>query len=83
MNTILAIITALPSLIKTIIEIMKLAEEALGSSTGQQKKDTVMQTLQTIINNDELWSKVKTFFSNIINTIALFNFGSTGKDPGK
>lgn len=81
MNTVLAIITALPSLIKTIIEIMKLTEEALGAKSGQDKKDTVMQTLQTIVNNDELWNKVKTFFSNIINTVALFNFGSSGKDP--
>ena len=83
MTTILAIISALPSLIKTIMELMKLAEEALGSSTGQQKKDTVLQTLQVVVNNDDLWAKVKSVFSSLINTLALFNFNSTGKDPGK
>ena len=81
MNTVLAIITALPSLIKTILEIMKLTEEALGEKSGLEKKETVMATLQSIVNNDELWTKVKSFFSNIINTVALFNFGSSGKDP--
>ena len=81
MNTVLAILAALPSIVKAIAELMKLIEEAFGQGTGAQKKEIVMSTVQTMISNDDLWTKVKSIFSGIVNMLALFNFGSSGKDP--
>lgn len=81
MTTILQVMTALPSLIKTIIELMRLAEDAFGSGKGAEKKQTVMDALAEIVNNMEVLSKVQNLFSGIINMAALFNFGSTGKEP--
>ena len=83
MTTILQIITALPGLIKTIIELMGLVEEAYGNGKGLDKKQSVMATIETIVGNSELWERVKNLFSGIINMAALFNFGSTGKEPVK
>lgn len=81
MNTVLAILAALPSIVKAISDLMKLIEESFGQCTGTQKKEIVMSTVQTMINDDTLWEKVKAIFSGIINMLALFNFGSSGKDP--
>ena len=81
MTTVLSILSALPSLIKAIIDLMKLIESVYDTGTGAQKKEIVLTSIQTMISNDELWSKVKSIFSGIINMIALFNFGSSGKDP--
>lgn len=83
MTTILQILAALPSLIKVITELMKIAEEAFGSGKGVEKKASVMETLQAVVGNADLWEKTKNLFSGIINMAALFNFGSTGKEPVK
>ena len=77
MTTILSIISALPGIITAIIELMKLAEEAYpGSGTGQSKKEMVMTAIQSMVNNQEFWDKVKNFFSKAIDFMAVFNFGS-------
>lgn len=81
MTTILQILMALPSLIKTIVELMTLAEEAWGTGKGVEKKETVLTTVQAVVDNDALWAKTKNLFSGIVNMAALFNFGSSGKDP--
>jgi hypothetical protein len=81
MNTVLAILTALPSLAKAILELMKLIEEAFGQGTGVQKKEIVLSTVETLVNDDTMWLKVRNLFSGLINMLALFNFGSSGKDP--
>ncbi len=83
MTTLMQILVALPSLIKTIIELMNLAEQAMGSGKGAEKKQTVLDTIQSVVSNDDLWTKTKNLFSGIINMAALFNFGSTGKEPVK
>lgn len=80
----LQILAALPSLIKTIVELMKLAEDAFtGTGKGADKKQSVMDALQSIVGNAEIWEKTKSLFSGIVNMISLFVFGSTGKDPQK
>lgn len=81
MTTVLSILSALPSLIKAIIDLMKLIESVYDTGTGAQKKEIVLSSIQTMISNDDLWFKVKNIFSGLINMIALFNFGSSGKDP--
>lgn len=81
MTTVLSILSALPSLIKAIIDLMKLIESVYETGTGSQKKEIVLTSIQTMISNDDLWFKVKNIFSGLINMIALFNFGSSGKDP--
>jgi len=82
MTTVLSILSALPSLIKAIIDLMKLIESVYDTGTGVQKKEIVLTSIQTMISNDDLWFKVKNIFSGLINMIALLNFGSSGKDPG-
>lgn len=82
MTTFLQILAALPALVKTIVELMAAAEQAFqGTGTGADKKQTVMTAVESMIGNDDLWSKVKNLFSAIINTVALFRFGSSGNDP--
>ena len=84
MTSILQILAALPSLIKTIIELMNLVEQAMvGSGKGAEKKQTVIDAIQAVVSNDGLWDKTKNLFSGLINMAALFNFGSTGKEPVK
>lgn len=81
MTSILQIMMALPSIITTISELIKLAEEAIGSEKGAEKKEAVMASIQAMVNNSELWAKVKILFSGIINMVALFTVGASGKDP--
>ena len=73
--------TALPSLIKTISELMTLAEEAMGAGKGSDKKASVLATIEAMVANADLWAKTQTVFSGIVNMISLFRFGSSGKDP--
>ena len=82
MTTILQILAALPALVKTIMELMAAAESAFANTgSGAEKKQTVMTAIEAMINNADLWGKIKALISAIINTVALFNFGSSGKDP--
>ena len=83
MTTIMQILSALPSLIKVIVELMALAEQAMGAGKGAEKKQSVLDTLQAVVGNNDLWEKVKSLFSGIVNMAALFHFGSTGKEPTK
>jgi len=83
MTTILQIMAALPALVKTILELMKIAEEAFGSGKGADKKQSVLDAVQAMVGSVELWDKVKNLFSGIINMIALFSFNSSGKEPTK
>lgn len=77
MTTILSVISALPGIITAIIELMKLAEEAFPESgSGISKKDMVMTAVKAMVNNEEFWDKVKTFFSKAVDFMAVFNFGS-------
>lgn len=75
-TTILNILTALPALIKTIFELMNAAEAALGAGKGPDKKATVMQTIEAIVGDGEIWAKLQALFSGIVNMIAVFKFGS-------
>lgn len=83
MTNVLSIMAALPQLIKAIAELMRLAEEAFGAGKGGEKKQSVLEAIQAMIDNLELWGKVQALFSSIINMMAFFNFGSTGKEPVK
>jgi len=63
---------------------MNLVEQAMvGSGKGAEKKQTVIDAIQAVVSNDGLWDKTKNLFSGLINMAALFNFGSTGKEPVK
>lgn len=82
MTTFLQILAALPSLISAIVELMQLAEKALPEKgTGAEKKTYVLQSIEAVVNNSELWTSVQGLFSKLINMLSFFNFGSTGKDP--
>ncbi len=82
MTTFLQILAALPSLIQAIIELMQLAEKALpDKGTGVEKKTYVLQSIEAIIGNNELWTSVQGLFSKLINMLSFFKFNSTGKDP--
>jgi hypothetical protein len=82
MTTFLQVLTALPNLIESIVELMGLAEKALpDKGAGQTRKDYVIQAIRASVNNDDLWKSVQSLFSKLINLLAFFNFGSTGSDP--
>lgn len=81
MTTFLQVLVALPSLIKTISDLMGMAEEAIGAGKGADKKTSVLAAIEAMVGNADLWGKIKDLFSGIVNVIALFKFGSTGKDP--
>lgn len=83
MTNILAIMGALPALVKTIMELMRIAEEAFGAGKGSDKKQSVLEAVQAMVGSDDIWDKVKNLISGIINMIALFSFGSSGKEPAK
>jgi urease gamma subunit len=53
-------------------ELMKLAEDTMGPGTGVEKKKTVLESIAAIINNTEIWTKVQTMFSKLIDLIAIF-----------
>ncbi len=76
MGTILNVLTALPALVKIVMELMTSAEKALGSGTGVEKKSIVMATIEAIVGDAEIWPNIQALFSGIINMIAMFKFGS-------
>lgn len=82
MTTFLQVLAALPSLIQAILELMSLAEKAIpDKGTGADKKAYVLQAIEAVISNSELWASVQGLFSKLINMVALFKFGSSGKEP--
>lgn len=70
------VLTALPAIIKIILELMQAAEKALGAGTGSEKKSIVMSAIEAIVGDGEVWANVQALFSGVINMIALFKFGS-------
>ena len=71
-ETVMQVLLALPSLIKTIKELMTLAQSEFGKGTGTEKKEVVLSGVSSVINNDAVWDKVKGMFSLIIDTLSLF-----------
>jgi len=76
MTTILNVLMALPSLVKVILELMTAAEKAMGPGTGTEKKKNVMDIIEAIVGDSEVWTDLKELFSGVINMISLFKFGS-------
>jgi hypothetical protein len=76
MGTVMNVLTALPALVKIILDLMTSAEKVLGAGTGAEKKSIVMATLEAIVGDSEAWANIQALFSGIINMIALFKFGS-------
>ena len=83
MTSILQLLTALPGLIKTITELMELAEEGFGAGKGGEKKQSVMEAIQAMVANADIWGRVQSVISGVINAVALFRFGGSGKEPVK
>lgn len=71
-TSLLQLITALPSLITLVRELMKLAQDTMGPGTGAEKKKTVLESVAAVINNSEIWDKVQAMFSKLIDLIAIF-----------
>ena len=69
---ILAVLTALPGLIKLIRELMQQLQEQMGIGTGKDKKEIVLTTVAEIVGDETVWEKVKGIFSWTIDCIALF-----------
>jgi len=76
MNAVMSVLTALPALVKIVLELMTAAEKAMGAGTGAEKKSIVMSAIEAIVGDGEIWANVQALFSGIINMIALFKFGS-------
>lgn len=76
-TTVLAILNALPSLLKLIRELMTSLQQEMGAGTGIEKKNIVLEVVQGVVGNEDIWSKVKGIFSWTIDCIAIF------KDKGE
>lgn len=78
-------VAMLPTLINTIIEMVKKLEveynEAKAENAGASKKQILMATLQGIIANEDIWKLKKESLSNWINFFAKILVGASGKDP--
>jgi hypothetical protein len=71
-ETVIQVLMALPALIKTIKELMALAQAEFGKGTGPEKKDVVLSGVASVINNDAVWARVQSMFSLLIDALALF-----------
>ncbi len=69
---ILAVITALPGLVKLIRELMQQLQEQLGPGTGVEKKKVVLDVVAGVVGDEGVWESVKGIFSWIIDCIAMF-----------
>lgn len=76
-TTVLAILNALPSLLKLIRELMTSLQQEMGAGTGIEKKNIVLEVVQGVVGNEDIWGKVKGIFSWTIDCIAIF------KDKGE
>ena len=81
MITVAQILAAIPNMIPAIHDLMILAEKAYGAASGSTKKAAVMQAIETMIGDSAVWADLKSLFSGIVNMLALFNFGASGKNP--
>jgi len=54
MTTFLQVLVALPSLIKTISDLMGMAEEAIGAGKGADKKTSVLAAIEAMVGNADL-----------------------------
>lgn len=70
--TVLAVLTALPGLVKLIRELMTQLQEQMGEGTGKEKKEKVMEVISGIVGDETVWEKVCGIFSWIIDCIAMF-----------
>jgi len=71
-TTVLALLNALPSLLKLIRELMISLQQEMGAGTGVEKKNVVLAVVEGVVGNEDVWSKVKGIFSWTIDCIALF-----------
>jgi hypothetical protein len=69
---ILAVITALPGLVKLMRELMQQLQEQMGPGTGKEKKQAVLDVVAGIVGDETVWDKVKGIFSWTIDCIAMF-----------
>lgn len=71
-TSVMAVLTALPSLVKLIKELMAMAQAEFGAGTGPDKKAAVLAGVANVIGDDGVWQKVQGIFSWIIDCVALF-----------
>ena len=76
---ILAVITALPGLVRLIRELMQQLQEQMGPGTGKEKKQVVLDVVAGIVGDETVWDKVKGIFSWTIDCIALFKIKAEEK----
>ena len=69
---ILAVITALPSLVKLIRELMTQLQEQMGPGTGVEKKKVVLDIVAGVVGDEGVWENVRGLFSWVIDCIAMF-----------
>lgn len=70
--SILAVLTALPGLIKLIRELMQQLQDQMAQGSGKEKKEVVMTVISGIVGDETVWDKVKGIFSWTIDCIAMF-----------
>ena len=75
-GTVVSVLQALPALIKLIVELMGLAEKAMGSGTGPDKKASVLGTIEAIVDNQTVWTDIQGLLSGVVNMLAALKFGS-------
>jgi hypothetical protein len=71
-TSVIAVLAALPSLIKLVRELMALAQSEYGAGTGQDKKAAVLVGVANVVGDETVWEKVKGIFGWIIDCIAIF-----------
>jgi hypothetical protein len=71
-TTVLAILNALPALLKLIRELMISLQQEMGAGTGIEKKNVVLAVVEGVVGNEDVWSRVKGIFSWTIDCIAIF-----------
>lgn len=71
-TSVMQVIMALPTLIVLVRELMKIAQDTMGTGTGAEKKKTVLEGIAAIIGNSDIWAKVQGIFSILIDVLAMF-----------
>jgi len=71
-TSVMAVLTALPSLIKLVRELMAIAQAEYGAGTGADKKAAVLAGVANVVGDETIWEKVKGIFSWIVDCIAIF-----------
>ena len=76
MTTVLAVISAMGTLIPLIMELMKSVEADMGTGTGADKKAAVLSGVQAVVGDPTIWTKVQGFMGTLIDVLAKFHFGA-------